>query len=73
MGYPIGERIMGRIAKAKIEFTYDEDSIMEMMGEDAGPMTTEELVEYALDSFLEDIHTLVKYSEVTQAVDIVVV
>ena len=64
---------MGRIAKAKIEFTYNEDSIMEMMGEDAGPMTTEELVEYALGSFLEDIRTLVKYSEVTQAVDIVVV
>ena len=61
---------MGRIARAKIEFTYDEDSIMEMMGEDAGPMTEKELVEYALDSFLEDIHTLVKHSEVTQAVDV---
>ncbi len=61
---------MGRIAKVKIEFTYDEDSVMELMGEDGTPMTEKELVEYALESFIGDIYTLVKYSEVEQAVDV---
>jgi len=66
---------MGRIVKAKIEFTYDEDSIMEFSvskrefdnGELADPMTEQELIDYATSSFLEDIHNLVKYNEVVDA------
>ena len=61
---------MGRIAKAKIEFSYDEDSLMEMMGEDAPQMTEQELLDYALNSYLEDIHILVKYNELNQAVKV---
>ena len=61
---------MGRIAKAKIEFSYDEDSLMEMMGEDAKQMTEQELLDYALESYLEDIYTLVKYNELNQAVKV---
>lgn len=61
---------MGRIAKAKIEFSYDEDSLMEMMGEDAPQMTEQELLDYALESYLEDIYTLVKYNELNQAVKV---
>lgn len=66
---------MGRMVKAKIEFTYDEDSIMEFSvskqefdnGELAEPMTEQELIDYAISSFLEDIHNLVKYNEVVDA------
>jgi hypothetical protein len=61
---------MGRIAKAKIEFSYDEDSLMEMMGEDAKQMTEQELLDYARSSYLEDIYTLVKYDELNQAVEV---
>lgn len=61
---------MGRVAKAKIEFSYDEDSLMEMMGDDAKAMTGQELLDYALESYLEDIHTLVKYGELNHAVKV---
>jgi len=61
---------MGKIAKAKIEFTYDEDSLLEMMGEDAKPMTEQELIDYALESYLDDITTLVKYRELSDSVRI---
>jgi len=61
---------MGRIAKAKIEFSYDEDSLMEMMGEDAKQMTEQELLDYARSSYLEDVYTLVKYDELNQAVEV---
>lgn len=61
---------MGRIAKAKIEFSYDEDSLMEMMGEDAKQMTKQELLDYARSSYLEDIYALVKYDELNQAVEL---
>ena len=61
---------MGRIAKAKIEFSYNEDSLMEMMGEDAKQMTEQELLDYALESYLGDIYTLVKYNELNQAVKV---
>jgi hypothetical protein len=59
---------MSKIAKAKIEFTYDEDSLLEMMGEDATPMTEQELIDYALESYLDDITTLVKYGELSYSV-----
>ena len=43
---------------------------MEMMGEDAKQMTEQELLDYALESYLEDIYTLVKYNELNQAVKV---
>lgn len=61
---------MGKIAIAKIEFIYDEDSLLEMMGEDAKPMTEQELIDYALESYLDDITTLVKYRELADSVRI---
>ena len=61
---------MGKIAKAKIEFVYDEDSLLEMMGEDAKPMTEQELIDYALESYLDDITNLVKYRELVDSVRI---
>lgn len=61
---------MGKIAIAKIEFVYDEDSLLEMMGEDAKPMTEQELIDYALESYLDDITTLVKYRELADSVRI---
>lgn len=61
---------MGKIAKAKIEFVYDEDSLLEMMGEDAKPMTEQELIDYALESYLDDITNLVKYRELADSVRI---
>ena len=61
---------MGKIAIAKIEFVYDEDSLLEMMGEDAKPMTEQELIDYALESYLDDIATLVKYRELADSVRI---
>lgn len=63
---------MGKIAIAKIEFVYDEDSLLEMMGEDAKPMTEQELIDYALESYLDDITTLVKYRELADSVRIAV-
>jgi hypothetical protein len=61
---------MGRIVKAKIEFSYHEDSLMEMMGEDSEQMTEQELLDYALSSYLEDIYTLVNNDELNQAVKV---
>ena len=43
---------------------------MEMMGEDAKQMTEQELLDYALESYLGDIYTLVKYNELNQAVKV---
>lgn len=61
---------MGKIAKAKIEFVFDEDSLLEMMGEGAESMTEQELIDYALESYLDDIMNLVKYGELADSVRI---
>ena len=71
MGRAIGDGVteMGKRITAKIEFSFDEDTIYEGM-EDAGPMTDDELHAYVLDSFVEDIHNFVKFNEVASAVQV---
>jgi hypothetical protein len=58
---------MGRRVIAKIEFSFDEDVINDGV-EDATPMTDEELHAYAVDTFVEDVYSFVKYNELASAV-----
>ena len=58
---------MGRKFSAKIEFQFDEDLIND--GQDNPPaMTDEQLTEYAIDNFVDDIYAMVKYNELHGAV-----
>lgn len=56
---------MGRIVSAKIEFEFDEDVANENLD---SPMTEVELVEYAIDNFIDDVYSMVKYNELRGAV-----
>lgn len=58
---------MGRLVSAKIEFLFDEALIND--GQENPPaMTDEELTQYAIDTFVDDVYTMVKYSELHTAV-----
>jgi hypothetical protein len=58
---------MGRKISAKIEFEFDESLIDD--GQDNPPaMTDEQLTQYAIDNFVNDIYTMVKYNELHGAV-----
>jgi len=58
---------VGRKVSAKIEFEFDEALIDD--GQDNPPaMTDEQLTQYAIDSFVDDIYTMVKYNELHGAV-----
>jgi predicted secreted protein len=58
---------MGRIISAKIEFQFDEDFVNDGLDE---PMSERDLVKYATDTFIEDIHNFVKYNELHTAVKV---
>lgn len=58
---------MGRRVIAKIEFSFDEDVINDGV-EDATPMTDEELHAYAVETFIEDVYSFVKYNELASAI-----
>lgn len=57
--------IVGRKIIAKIEFEFDEDLVNE--GLDTR-MTDEELVDHAIDNFVDDAYTMMKYNELHEAV-----
>ena len=58
---------MGRKFSAKIEFEFDEALIDD--GQDSPPaMTDEQLTQYAIDNFVDDIYAMVKYNELHSAV-----
>jgi hypothetical protein len=58
---------VGRKVSAKIEFEFDEALIDD--GQDNPPaMTDEQLTEYAIDNFVDDIYAMVKYNELHGAV-----
>ena len=58
---------MGRKFSAKIEFEFDEALIDD--GQDSPPaMTDEQLTQYAIDNFVDDRYTMVKYNELHSAV-----
>lgn len=56
---------MGRIVSAKIEFEFDEDVANENLD---SPMTEDELIDYAIDNFIDDVYSMVKYNELRGAV-----
>ncbi len=56
---------MGRMITAKIEFEFDEDVMNENLD---SPMTDEDLIQYAIDNFVDDVYSMVKYNELHGAV-----
>ena len=56
---------MGRIISAKIEFLFDEDSVNENLDT---KLTDEELMSHAIDTFLDDVYSMVKFNELHEAV-----
>lgn len=56
---------MGRMITAKIEFQFDEDVVNENLD---SKMTDEDLIQYAIDNFVNDVYTMVKYNELHGAV-----
>jgi len=61
---------MGRKIVAKIQFEFDEDLVNENLDT---PMTDEELVDHAIDNFLDDAYTMMKYNELHKAVRVEIV
>lgn len=61
---------MGRKVIAKIQFEFDEDLANE--GLDT-PMTDEELVSHAIDNYVDDVYSMVKYNELHEAVRVEIV
>jgi hypothetical protein len=56
---------MSRVVSTKIEFEFDEALANE--GRDT-PMTDEEMTDYAISCFVDDIYNMVKYNELQDAV-----
>lgn len=56
---------MRRTISAKIEFLFDEDLINEGLDE---KLTDEELISHCLDTFLDDVYSMVKFNELHEAV-----
>ena len=62
---------MGRQIIAKIEFVFDEDQINETFREDGQDrFTDEELLDYVVDTVVDDIYDRVKYSTVSEAIHV---
>ncbi len=57
--------IVGRKIIAKIEFEFDEDLVNENLDT---RLTDEELVNHAIDNFVDDAYTMMKYNELHEAV-----
>ena len=58
---------MSRQVVVSITDTFDEDNLTEMMGEDEEPITDQYLMDWARDTFIDDIHNLVKSRNVLAA------
>lgn len=58
---------MGRKFSAKIEFEFDE-ALIDDGQENPSAMTDEQIIQYAIDNFVNDIYTMVKYNELHEAV-----
>ena len=58
---------MGRRVTVDITVTFDEDNLADLMGTDEGPITDQYLMDWARDTFIDDIHNLVKFNEVLAA------
>lgn len=58
---------MGRRVVVDITLTFDEDNLADMMGVDEEPITDQYLMDWARDTFIDDIHNLVKFNEVLAA------
>ena len=58
---------MGRQVVVDITLTFDEDNLADMMGADEEPITDQYLMDWARDTFIDDIHSLVKFNEVLAA------
>ena len=58
---------MGRQVVVDITVTFDEDNLVDMMGAEEGPITDQYLLDLARDTFIDDIHNLVKFNEVLAA------
>lgn len=60
-----GGIVVGRKIIAKIEFEFDEDLVNENLDT---RLTDEELVDHAIDNFVDDAYTMMKYNELHEAV-----
>jgi len=58
---------MGRQVVVDITVTFDEDNLADMMGAEESPITDQYLLDWARDTFIDDIHNLVKFNEVLAA------
>ena len=58
---------MGRRVTVDITVTFDEDNLADLMGADEGQITDQYLMDWARDTFIDDIHNLVKFNEVLAA------
>ena len=62
---------MGKQIVAKIEFVFDEDRINETFREgDQERFTNEELLDYVVDTVVDNVHSLVKYNSVSEAIHV---
>ena len=58
---------MGRRVTVDIIGTFDEEELAELMGADKGPITDQYLMDWARDTFIDDICSLVKFNKVLAA------
>lgn len=64
---------MGRQIYARLEYVFDEDNLNEIFREDGEErFTDDELLDYILDTVVDDIYDRVKYNTVSEAVKILV-
>ena len=58
---------MGRRVTVDITVTFDEDNDITLGFDENEPMTDQGLMDWARDTFIDDIHNLVKFNEVLAA------
>lgn len=58
---------MGRRVTVDITLTFDEENLADLMGADEEPITDQYLMDWARDTFIDDIHNLVKFNQVLAA------
>jgi hypothetical protein len=60
---------VSRTIHAKICFTFDEDRINEAMTEEGdNALTDEQLVDYVVDTFVDDVYDMVKRNDLTSTI-----
>jgi len=58
---------VGRRVTVDITLTFDEENLADLMGADEEPITDQYLMDWARDTFIDDIHNLVKFNQVLAA------